>query len=775
MTQYINLNTDWSFTKQPLTLHEVQADQGSLLEGVQIPHCWNAIDGQNGGDNYHRGLCWYKKTLHVESVEEGKCYFIEVGAANSISHTYLNGELLGEHRGGYSKFRYDITKHLQPGDNELILSVDNSHVEDVYPLWADFTFYGGIYRDVNLVIAEDAHFNLMDMGSCGVYVSQRQVTEKQAQLEVKALVTNHSTAAAELLVQFVDRKENVVSEACTAVAGDETLVNLTIDNPTLWQGIENPYLYECRVYLTVNGELKDSLVIPTGLRYFEFHKDQGFLLNGKPTKIRGVSRHQDREAVGNALTQSHQIQDMELIKEVGANSIRLAHYQHSDFFYDLCDEAGMLIWAEPPYITKTSSTDREATNAISQMRELIRQAYNHSSIILWGVQNEIGIMPDERPLLDIVEQMHAVVKEEDTTRLTTQAQVMMIREDNPANFATDTVAFNQYHGWYMGETSGYDTFIQAFRAKNPNSSLGYSEYGAEGIIKWHSEEPKVNDYSEEFHAKYHEEVLEIFNRYDFMWGSYVWNFFDFGSDFRDEGGVKGRNNKGLVTFDRAIKKDAFYFYKSVWSDEPVVHITSKRFKDRHLDTITVKVYCNQEDLTLTCNGNPVALKERKGTGSQTIYLFDVSLEAGYNQVVATASGISDRVEFRKVAEANQDYILPKGESAGIMESLFKSDNGDENVRNWFSDGVEDAQLPALEFPEGYLSIKDRVCDILKEEQGREIMEELFKPLLESDKAEMIKGIAFEMIIEFKPDLFPQKLVQHFNSRLNKVRKSIELV
>ncbi|WGK81392.1 glycoside hydrolase family 2 TIM barrel-domain containing protein [Vibrio aestuarianus] len=771
MSQIINLNSGWSFTKLPLALSDIQTTDASNFESITIPHCWNAIDGQNGGDNYHRGLCWYKKSLNIQAVEEGKCYFIEIGAANSISKTYLNGELLGEHRGGYSKFRYDITKQLKEGDNELLISVDNSHVEEVYPLWADFTFYGGIYRDVNLVVAEDVHFNMMDLGSPGIYVSQREVTDQLAKLEVKALVQNNTQHTPELLVEFVDRKDTVVAQAKTEVTGESATLELDVENPVLWQGVDNPYLYECRVKLMAVGELKDIQNIPTGLRYFEFDKDRGFMLNGKPTKIRGVSRHQDREAVGNALTKGHQLQDMELIKEVGANSIRLAHYQHSDFFYDLCDEAGMLIWAEPPYITKTSNTDREATNAISQMRELVRQAYNHSSIILWGVQNEIGIFPAERPLLEIVQQMHNVVKEEDTTRLTTQAQVMMIREDNPANFATDTVAFNQYHGWYVGDTSGYDKFIQAFREKNPNSSLGYSEYGAEGIIQWHSEEPKANDYSEEYHAKYHEEVLEIFNRYDYMWGSYVWNFFDFGSDLRDEGGVKGRNNKGLVTFDRGTKKDAFFFYKSVWSSEPVVHIASKRFKERHLDTITVKVYCNQEGLELRHNGRLVALKERKGTTGETIYLFDVTLESGYNQIEATASGFTDRAEFRKVAELNQDYILPKGESTNIIDTMFKSDENDENVRNWFTDGIEDAGVQELEYPEGFLSIRDRICEIMEEKEGKAIMEELFKPLLENEKAEMVLGMPFDMLIEFKPDMFPTSLVQHFNSRLNKVKKT----
>ncbi|GEA61179.1 glycoside hydrolase family 2 protein [Vibrio comitans] len=767
MSQRINLNSNWLFIKQPFEYETLQITDPQQFDQINLPHTWNAIDGTNGGDNYHRGLCWYKKTIQIESIEDTKHYFIEIGAANSVANVYLNGVHLGEHQGGYSLFRFDVTDSLIEGANELFISVDNSHYEDVYPLFADFTFYGGLYRDVNLVIAEDIHFDLTDMGSSGVYVSQRSVTNRKASIEVKALVTNNTQNTPVLEVEFVDRQDQVVAHGKTLVENHISTIDLVIDDPILWQSVENPYLYECRVRLSIGGVLKDSLNIQTGLRYFEFNGKDGFVLNGKPTKIRGVSRHQDREAIGNALTKEHQIQDMQLIKEVGANSIRLAHYQHSDFFYELSDQAGMIIWAEPPHISKTSDTDLQGKNATNQMRELIRQTYNHSSIVLWGVQNEIGMMPNERPLLDTVTRMHDVVKQEDTTRLTTQAQIMMIREDDPANFATDTVAFNQYHGWYIGETSGYEQFIQDFRKANPNGCLGYSEYGAEGIIDWHSDDPKVKDYTEEYHAKYHEEVLAIFDRYDYVWGSYVWNFFDFGSDMRNEGGVAGRNNKGLLTFDRAIKKDAFYFYKSVWSNEPVVHITSKRFKERHLDNIKVKVYSNLEGLTLTNNGQKIPLLKREGTGNQTIHWFDVALSAGYNRVEAQAQGIIDVVEFRKVAQPNQDYILPKDKTGGILDDMFNFDN-DDNIKNWFSDSIEEAKLPELEYPEGRLSIRNKISEIMTHPEGKVLMEELFKPLLEHEKAQMAFGMPFEFIVSLQPDRFPNKLVHHFNRRLNEL-------
>ena len=768
MSTRILINDGWQFTTQAVAA----ADLASVkdVEQVDVPHTWNALDGQDGGDDYHRGLCWYTREILRPAVPEGGRIYLECEAVNSVANAYVNGTHVGEHRGGYSTFRFDITEALTDGKNLIAISADNTHREDVYPLYADFTFYGGIYRDVSLVAANPLHFDLTDFGSSGVYVSQVDVQTARAELEVRALVRSTTGAkSAEVNVQLLDADGAVVTEARSSadvsVKGTIT-VALAIDAPRLWSP-SDPYLYTCRVELVdrsaATGDAAapvDSIDIPTGLRFFSFDGEKGFILNGTPTRLNGVSRHQDREGVGNALTREHQVEDMELIRELGANSIRLAHYQHSSFFYDLCDQNGMVVWAEIPYISRTGQVDNYAENPTSQMHELIRQNYNHASIVMWGVQNEIGIFPDERPLHETVKEIAAVAKADDPYRPTTQAQVMLIQEDDPANDETDVVAFNQYHGWYVGNTSGYDGFIQRHRASHPKRPFAYSEYGAEGIITLHSDDPKVKDYSEEYHAKYHEEVMATFLKYDFIWGTYVWNMFDFGSDMRDEGGVKGRNNKGLVTFDRTVKKDAFFLYQSLWSEKPMVHIASKRFVNRHTDAIAVKVYSNQESVTLEHNGRVVGTET--ASGLPTVFRFTVELDAGENTVVARAGAVQDTTRFVKVAEPDANYVLPEEERGkGLLD--FDTDT---NVQNWFDQPVEGE----MEFPEGYFSIKDKIQDIIANPEGEAIMREHFGALLENKRFGMAKRFPFEMVIGFKPDAFPAALVKVVNDRLNKVKK-----
>lgn len=729
---------------------------------MNLPHSWNAEDGVSGGNNYHRGLCWYVKELDIDQDHKGNIY-LDFEAANSVAEVYLNGEKLGRHEGGYSGFRFDITG-LAKEKNILEVAVDNTHNEDVYPLFADFTFYGGIYRDVNLIYTNPVHFEKMDLASSGVYVSQTSVSNEEAHVSVRSLVKNSgSQTNVECQVQWMDEDGNLIlaksSEALVDERG-EIIIDVTIDNPILWNGIDNPYLYKCIVTLSVEGREVDREMIPTGLRFFEFNEDKGFFLNGKRVQLNGVSRHQDRAGVGNALSREDQIEDMELIKDLGANSIRLAHYQHNQFFYDLCDKAGMVIWAEIPYISKTSDTDPTASNAISQMRELIRQNYNHSSIIMWGVQNEIGIMGEEKTMEQIVSEINAVAKEEDTTRVTTQAQVMMTPEDDPSHHVTDTVAWNKYYGWYVGQADGFDGFINSFRGKNPGKSFGISEYGAEGILSWHTDEPKVRDYTEEYHALYHETVLDIFNKYDYVWGTYVWNCFDFGSDMRDEGGVQGMNNKGLVTFDRKTKKDAYYWYQSMWSKNPMLHITSKRFVDRHLDTITVKVYSNQDSVELTHNGSPVALKEKNGTR----FYFDIKLDEGSNEIEAKAGSLSDRTSFNKVAEPNMAYILPEEER---KKGLSMEDG--ENVMNWFdANGPEDNE--PMSFPEGFLSVNDKIKVILKHDSGEEVLKKYMAPMFEHAMFKMMKGFSLMQISKMQEGAIPENLLKAVNKELITIKK-----
>ncbi len=759
MSNKVNINESWEFLLEDCSREALGEKEFTKLD---VPHTWNNLDGVSGGNNYHRGIGWYKRAVVIDKNHKG-CIYLDFEGVNSVCDVYFNGQHLGRHEGGYSGFRYEITKFIEDV-NIIEVAVDNSHIEEVFPLWADFTFYGGIYRDVNVIYANDVHFEQLDLASMGVYISQNNISDEEAQVNVLAKVRNADVSS------DVTCKVEWFNQDGIVVLAEEKNANIDVQgsfsfdqvilNPQLWNGVENPYQYTCRVTLIVDGDTSDQIDIPTGLRYYSFDEEKGFFLNGKRVQLNGVSRHQDRALVGNALSKEHQEEDMELIKEIGANSIRLAHYQHNQYFYDLCDQAGMVVWAEIPYISKTSDTDITSANAVSQMRELIRQSYNHASIVMWGVQNEIGIMGEDRPLAEIAKQIHDVAKEEDTTRVTTQAQVMMVDEDDPAHYVTDTVAWNKYYGWYVGEAEGFTDFIESFRGKNPNKAFGISEYGAEGILTWHSDTPKVKDYTEEYHALYHEKTLKIFNQYDYVWGTYVWNMFDFGSDMRDEGGIQGMNNKGLVTFDRQVKKDAFYWYQSMWSQKPMLHITSKRFVDRHTDSIIVKVYSNLDKVELTHNGVAIKMKEQDGT----IFYFEVGLVDGANEVVATAGDLRDSTVFNKVAEQNMSYVLPESEAKkGIM-----IEEG-ENVQNWFDKDVDDENI-VMEFPDGYLSIKDPIKKILKNDAGEAVLREYLAPMFEHAMFKMIKGFSIEKISKMQAGAIPEALIAKVNSELIKIKK-----
>ena len=552
MRKIVNLNTAWKFIKQDVVnaMDTVFNDQN--WEDVNVPHTWNAIDGANGFD-FYKGACWYRKELVIDTLEQGNRVFIEFNGSNSITDVYVNGHHMGQHRGGYSTFRFDITDVIEFGKpNTLAVKVDNTVVEDVYPQMADFTFYGGIYRDVNLVITNQVHFDLMDHGSQGIYIVQEDVNEEKAALTIKAKLTNDLETEKKVRVwaDILDAEGKVVAYTAKEVvlaAGENQTVEMpvVINNPTLWNGRKNAYMYEAKISLTSFNDTIDELSIPFGVRYFEVDPEKGFILNGQPLRLNGVSRHQDRKDMGWAITHKEHEEDMELIKEVGATSIRLAHYQHDQYFYDLCDREGMVVWAEIPFISIMSKTELEGINAKQQMVELIRQNFNHPSIMFWGVQNEIQIGGNRPEVRKLVRELAELTKKEDPTRLTTQANVMFVPDNDEYNYMTDIIGYNKYYGWYQGEAEDFGPWMDGYHATNPNVPLGISEYGAEGIIQYHTDDPKVNDYTEEYHALYHEKVWKIFSERPFLWSTYVWNMFDFGANIRDEGGVQGRNNKGL--------------------------------------------------------------------------------------------------------------------------------------------------------------------------------------------------------------------------------------
>ena len=627
MRQTILLNDSWRFT----------GPDGST-QPVEVPHTWNAIDGQDGGNDYYRGACLYQRSFDRPAFDEAaQCVYLEFHGVNASAAVSLNGEQILTHDGGYSTFRTEITSLLKE-HNELSVTVDNSVNDRVYPQKADFTFYGGIYRDVDLLIVPKKHFDLDYFGGCGVMVTAKPLEGYHAgEVEVKT----YKNCDESVTVTLLDAAGKTVASG----SGQERVV-LRIDGVHLWNGVEDPYLYTALVRL----ESGDELSVRFGVRDFHYHSKDGFFLNGKRYPLRGVSRHQDRKGLGNALTREMHREDMDIICEMGANTIRLAHYQHDQYFYDLCDERGMVVWAEIPYISEHMPNGRE--NTISQMNELIVQCYNHPSIVCWGVSNEITISTkDKADMLDNHRVLNDLCHKMDPTRFTTLACYAMCGPFNPVAHITDVVSWNLYLGWYVPGLFLNDLWMDFFHTVYPDRCLGYSEYGCEGMPNLHSAHPRRGDHTEEYQAIYHEYMLKCFERHPWMWATHVWNMFDFAADARNQGGEPGMNHKGLVTFDRKTRKDSFYLYKAWWSKEPFVHICSKRFVERTEDTIAVKVYSNQNEVTLYVNGDKLETKRGE-------HIFEFQVPMGAEVRVRAASGEwSDEAVFRKVSVPNPAYVL----------------------------------------------------------------------------------------------------------------------
>ncbi len=671
MRNVLNLNEGWLFAKNTA---DVTVREG---ENVNLPHTWNATDGQDGGNDYFRGTCLYAKTLKKAELPKADCYYLEFRGANSSADVFVNGEKLAHHDGGYSTWRVDLTEKLTD-ETEVAVLVDNSPNDTVYPQMADFTFYGGLYRDVNLIAVNKAHFDLDYFGGNGLKITPT-VNGKNATVEVEVFTTVLQDGQ-KLVYTIYDKDENELQKIETT----ENKAVFEIENVHLWHGRRDPYLYCCEVEIVENGEVLDNVCNRFGCRSFKIDPDNGFILNGEEYPLRGVSRHQDRLGIGNALLPEHHAEDIDLIMEVGATTIRLAHYQHDQYFYDLCDEKGLVIWAEIPYISKHLPGGRE--NTISQMKELITQNYNHASIVVWGLSNEISIGGSDDDLLENHRILNDLVHEMDKTRLTTIAAVSMCKMDDPYMQIPDVVSYNHYFGWYGGDTTMNGPWFDKFHATHPTIPIGCSEYGCEAL-NWHTNDPKQGDYTEEYQAYYHEELIkQLFTR-KYIWATHVWNMFDFGADARAEGGENGQNHKGLITMDRKYKKDAFYAYRAWLSDEPFVHLCGKRYVDRVEDVTKVTVYSNQPEVELFVNGESIGKK----TAEDHFFYFDVKNE-GETTIVAKAGDLSDEGKIRKVAERNMDYVLKE---VGA-------------VLNWF-DVVE---------IEGRYSLNDKISDIMQSKRGK---------------------------------------------------------
>lgn len=693
MRQIYNFNTKWGFSKEAL---EAPTTMPERWNWVNIPHTWNNIDGQDGGNDLYRGTAFYAKELEKMDLPKADRYFLEIQGANSSAILYINGKKLANHDGGYSTWRVDITDALED-KNLFVFEVDNSQNDRVYPQNADFTFYGGIYRDLNIIAVSESHFDLEYYGTPGIKVTP-EVVGKDAKVEVEVFVKNEKETQ-KLVYTLKDAEGNVVAEKETPAS--ETVASFEIENVHLWHGKKDPYLYTAEVCLK-DEEVLDNVSARFGCRTFEIHPENGFILNGEEYPLRGVSRHQDRWGIGNALLKEHHDEDMDLICELGATTIRLAHYQHDQYFYDLCDERGMVVWAEIPYISTHMPNGRE--NTISQMKELVVQNYNHPSIIVWGLSNEITMHGDsDEDLRENHVILNDLVHEMDKTRLTTMACVSMCSMDDPYVQIPDTVSYNHYFGWYGGDTSQNGPWFDEFHAKYPNIPIGCSEYGCEAL-NWHTSDPQQGDYTEEYQAYYHEELIKQFYTRKYMWATHVWNMFDFGADSRNEGGENGQNHKGLITFDRKYKKDSFYAYKAWLSDEPFVHICGKRYVDRVEETTKVTVYSNQPEVELFANGVSLG----KQTCPEHFFYFEVP-NTGETTLVAVAGDCKDESFIRKVEVFNEEYRLK--EKGAIL--------------NWFD----------VTAPEGYYSLNSKIEDIVKSEEGATV----FKEVMVSAMGSMMGG------------------------------------
>ena len=727
MREILKFNADWRFAKT--------AEVPSSLpdwEAVTLPHTWNAEDGQDGGNDYWRGTAMYAKTFPKPA--HGGAVVLEFPGAAMTADVYLNGTHLAHHEGGYSTFRVDITRYLQE-ENLLCVAVDNSNNDRVYPQKADFTFYGGLYRGVDLILVPENHFELCKDGTPGI-----KVTPAVSEDMKSAAVTVETWQNGGTVTYTLNGESKTVESV-----NDHAEAEFTIKNVHLWDGLDDPYLYT----VTASLDSGDEISARFGCRKIGFDAEKGFLLNGRSYPLRGVSRHQDRKGLGNALTINEHREDMEFIREIGANTVRLAHYQHAQEFYDLCDEYGMVVWAEIPYITRHMPNGRQ--NTIGQMRELVTQCYNHPGIVCWGLSNEItAASPVDEDLLDNHRVLNDLCHRMDTTRPTVMAHAFMLEQESPLIPIADIASYNLYFGWYLGELEQNDKFFDAYHKKFPNRVIGFSEYGADANPQYQSKKAEKGDYSETYQCVYHEHLLKCIEERPYLWATHVWNLFDFAADGRDEGGKNGENQKGLVTFDRKLRKDAFYLYKAHWSKEPFVHLCGSRYVDRTEDQTEIKVYSNQGEVTLLVDGREIGTK----MGGK-VFTFQIPL-TGEHTITAKSGNLTDTMTICKVEKANPDYRMVGGE-----------------VVNWFDADKHDPTC---------FSIQDTMGTLMGHPQAGAIVGRMMRSARASrgdvaaatagnaNLERMMAGMTLQSLLKQAGPAIKPEQVQSLNTALQQIKK-----
>ena len=635
--QDILLNNDWNFRFS----HQVQ--KGTEVR-VDLPHTWNAQDALSGKIDYKRGIGNYEKNLFIRPEWKGKRLFIRFEGVNNIADVFINRRHIGEHRGGYGAFIFEITGKVEYGkENSILVRVNNGEQLDIMPLVGDFNFYGGIYRDVHLLITDETCISPLDYASPGVRLIQDSVSHRYAKVRAIVDLSNGSSGnqEVELNVRLLDG-QRVVKEGTKNVnlSGNEVMqqeLTFEIDQPHLWNGRQDPFLYQAEVTLFRNGQMVDRVTQPLGLRFYRIDPDKGFFLNGKHLPLQGVCRHQDRSEVGNALRPQHHEEDVALMLEMGVNAVRLAHYPQATYFYDLMDKNGIIVWAEIPFVGPGGYNDKGfvdlpafRANGKEQLKELIRQHYNHPSICVWGLFNELTELGDNP--VEYIKKLNVLAHQEDTTRPTTSASNQM----GDLNFITDAIAWNRYDGWYGGTPADLGKWLDRMHKDHPKICIAISEYGA-GASIYHQQDSLVKTvptswwHPENWQTYYHIENWKTISSRPYVWGSFVWNMFDFGAAHRTEGDRPGINDKGLVTFDRKVRKDAFYFYKANWNrEEPMLYLTGKRNTVRTQRLQTITAFTNQAGAELFVNG------ESYGKTTPDSYAIlewkNVELQPGENEI-----------------------------------------------------------------------------------------------------------------------------------------------
>ena len=754
MRQVIPINSGWKFIRRDAGLPERLPED---WQTVKLPHTWNAVDGHDGNGSYDRGSYWYAREFETPCQPlPGGRVFVEVPAAGQQAVVYVNGTKAAEHLGGYSAFRADVTALCRDGSpNLLVINCSNEYRDDVYPQSADFTFYGGLYRGINLISVPEAHFDLEYYGGPGLTVTPRPCACGGARFELDARIKNADESFTVLYsVTNADGRE--VGAACRPACCPA--VTVPVPEAVCWD-TENPYLYTVTASLVRRNEVYDEVSCRAGVRSFSCDPQKGFFLNGIATPLRGVSRHQDWLYKGNALTRDEHYGDARIIKELGANTIRLAHYQHAQDFYDACDELGFVVWAEIPFISVFNKDPGAHENCIQQLKELIIQNYNHPSICFWGISNEILIGGISEQLVENHKELNALAKRLDPTRLTTIAHLSMTPIESPLHHITDIISYNHYFGWYGGKMEDNGPWLDSFHEKHPDLCLGLSEYGCEGILTYHGPEPACKDYSEEYQLLYHAHMAKVLDERPWLWSSHVWNMFDFGCAARNEGGVAGRNNKGLVTMDRKIKKDSFYIYQAYWSRKPMVHLCGKRYAQRAGETTVIRVCTNQPVVALYQNGECVEVQQ-----ADKLFTFTVTLRDGENIFKAAAGPVQDAMTIERVDKEPEIYVLPD-----VNERR-------ECVANWFSTVGDLALNAPMQFPAGKWSVRDSIEALSADPEAFGTVRAALKLATGFDLTpgegmwDMMKAMTPEAMVGMAGSMVPEGFLESLNAKLTAIDK-----